>query len=286
MFKELVIKKRQYVVVLTSLLLIVLVCACGESKVRQLNADQLLNRARQLYNNRLYDSSMIVLDTLAKRYPKEIPILREAMRLRSLSQEKLILIEIEKNDSTLAYYSQIQHELVHKFSYYKDPVMMEGYRVAKGLPQLAKSERSGIEPRINSAGEPYLASQLVGITLRHNIVRISASNGSYAATAFVAYDKAQNYRYKDGSTSYELITFRPNQCDSLLHFVALNVNRPLRLSFIGNASYTILLSSQEKVAISDTYRYAQAVQRVHYLSGRKIYLNKKLEITRKYLTMK
>ena len=73
--------------------------ACSDS--RQKAAEQMLERAGQLFEQRQYDRALIVIDSLRKTYPTAIDIRKQALTLQQNIELKRSQEELTVLDSTL-----------------------------------------------------------------------------------------------------------------------------------------------------------------------------------------
>ena len=73
--------------------------ACSDS--RQKAAEQMLERAGQLFEQRQYDRALIVIDSLRKTYPTAIDIRKQALTLQQNIELKWSQEELAVLDSTL-----------------------------------------------------------------------------------------------------------------------------------------------------------------------------------------
>lgn len=76
-----------------------LLSACGDSQQRA--AEQMLDRAGQLYEQQQYDRALIVIDSLRKTYPTAIDIRKQALTLQQNIELKRSQEELTVLDSTL-----------------------------------------------------------------------------------------------------------------------------------------------------------------------------------------
>jgi len=117
-------RKQLYVVLLTGVLThfqviaIILLSAfaltsCRDS--RQQAADQMLEKANQLFNEQRYDRALIVIDSLRKVYPTAIETRKQALRLQ---QD----IELKRSQEELALVDSALQAVKHDYDYQKQKV--------------------------------------------------------------------------------------------------------------------------------------------------------------------
>ena len=220
------------------------------------------------------------IDSLMKKHPGIIDVQRQAMHLKTLVVEKQTILDSIANDSAIVANKQIVDSLANNFKYVKTADMVEGYYVSKNVSGDNLTKRTNIEARINEMGEIYLVSSLYGKSIKHTKLRAVAGD-STVETEAVPYDNARNYRFKDGGTPVEMVTFRKADCDTLCQFIADNVAKDIKVEFIGGKKYSLPLPSKTKNLIAETYIFATHKAQLKKAEDLKLYYMRKLQITRK-----
>ena len=257
------------------------VTSCGNSKSEsQVNAENILSEAQSLYDSRKYMEAIGTIDSLMKKHPGIIDVQRQAMHLKTLVVEKQTILDSIANDSAIVANKQIVDSLANNFKYVKTADMVEGYYVSKNVSGDNLTKRTNIEARINEMGEIYLVSSLYGKSIKHTKLRAVAGD-STVETEAVPYDNARNYRFKDGGTPVEMVTFRKADCDTLCQFIADNVAKDIKVEFIGGKKYPLPLPSKTKNLIAETYIFATHKAQLKKAEDLKLYYMRKLQITRK-----
>ena len=257
------------------------VTSCGNSKTEsQVNAENILSEAQSLYDSGKYMEAIGTIDSLMKKHPGIIDVQRQAMHLKTLVVEKQTILDSIANDSAIVANKQIVDSLANNFKYVKTADMVEGYYVSKNVSGDNLTKRTNIEARINEMGEIYLVSSLYGKSIKHRKLRAVAGD-STVETEAVPYDNARNYRFKDGGTPVEMVTFRKADCDTLCQFIADNVAKDIKVEFIGGKKYSLPLPSKTKNLIAETYIFATHKAQLEKAEDLKLYYMRKLQITRK-----
>lgn len=257
------------------------VTSCGNSKTEsQINAENILSEAQSLYDSGKYMEAIGTIDSLMKKHPGIIDVQRQAMHLKTLVVEKQTILDSIANDSAIVANKQIVDSLANNFKYVKTADMVEGYYVSKNVSGDNLTKRTNIEARINEMGEIYLVSSLYGKSIKHTKLRAVAGD-STVETEAVPYDNARNYRFKDGGTPVEMVTFRKADCDTLCQFIADNVAKDIKVEFIGGKKYSLPLPSKTKNLIAETYIFATHKAQLKKAEDLKLYYMRKLQITRK-----
>ena len=99
--------------ILTVLMAIALLSACRDN--RQQAAEQMLEKANQLFVERHYDRALIVIDSLRKVYPSAIATRKQALRLQ---QD----IELKRSQEELALVDSALQAVKHDYDYQKQKV--------------------------------------------------------------------------------------------------------------------------------------------------------------------
>lgn len=257
------------------------VTSCGNSKSEsQVNAENILSEAQSLYDSGKYMEAIGTIDSLMKKHPGIIDVQRQAMHLKTLVVEKQTILDSIANDSAIVANKQIVDSLANNFKYVKTADMVEGYYVSKNVSGDNLTKRTNIEARINEMGEIYLVSSLYGKSIKHTKLRAVAGD-STVETEAVPYDNARNYRFKDGGTPVEMVTFRKADCDTLCQFIADNVAKDIKVEFVGGKKYSLPIPSKTKNLIAETYTFATHKAQLKKAEDLKLYYMRKLQITRK-----
>lgn len=255
--------------------------SCGNSKSEeQIKAEALLSDAQSMFDSRQYDKAIAIIDSLSKTYPGMLDVQRNAMHLKTLVTEKKTILDSISNDSIIAANKHLVDSLSKGFKFIKTKDMVEGYYVKSTISANNLTKRTDIEARIDERGNIYLVSSLYGRNVKHTRLKASC-DGAEVETENVAFDNAKNYRFKDGSTLVEMVTFDKEACDTLCQFIAANRDKKITLEFNGSRSYKMPLPANTKNAIAETYLYATHKAELKKAEDLKLYYAKKLQITRR-----
>lgn len=282
MFNVAIINKPYNILVALLCLATVSVASCsGGSSRETAEAQGMIDAAKQLIENKQYDSSIVILDSLCKKYPKEIDIVKVAMNLKASTLEKSFTQQLAQADSVIAQNAPAVKKIAGKFRVVKTPEMVEGYRVIKSISGAPLLNRTAIEPRIDDGGNLYIVSLLNGKAIQHTSLKVTVSGIGSESTAVVPYDKARNYRFSDNGISNEMVTFHFDECENFCRFIADNADKNITLTFVGKSTYSMPLSVELKHAIADSFRYSSAIRAGLNAEKAKLLLKKKLEIAQK-----
>lgn len=272
--------KRAVPAVLTAVIFSAASCGSGANKETE-GATAMLDEAKQLIASNQYDSSIVVLDSLCKKYPKEIDIVKVAINVKTEALKLSFTRQLAQNDSIIAEKTPIVREIGSKFKAVKSPEMVEGYRIIKSISGTPLLNRTAIEPRIDDGGNLYIVSLLHGHAVQHDRLMVSASGVGSEYTSAITYDKARNYRFSDNGVSNEMVTFHFDECENFCKFIVSNADKNITLTFVGKSKYSMPLSADVKQAIVDSYKYSEAIREGLRAEQNKLLLSKKLEIATK-----
>lgn len=249
-----------------------------------------LNQARQLYADKAYIEAQQLLDTLPKLYPKAFAERRAALALLDSVRRDYQTLQIAICDSLINANLPALNLLKSQFVFqqnkeYQDQGIYSPKETANSGQIQATTLRSGVEEN----GALFIESVFVGSSKKHNKLKVTAKDGSFAETLAVN-DDGLNYRFNTGERQYEVIRFIGADENGVSRFISANANQPLTLTLEGQAKYSYTLSSQLKTAIAKSYQLSVLMSQMDSLNNEKekakvhiSYLDngKKLEITDK-----
>jgi hypothetical protein len=253
---------------------LLLLASCNSGKQTDSNAQALFDEANAAFEAADYSRATSLLDSLQKAYPGEIALQREGMALRPKVIEKSTLLQISTNDSLSVLAQASAEQLKGKLKWVKNPRLVEGYWVAAAGYNPNFMNTTGIQGRVSEIGEFYIVSS-VAASINHTSVALSNGSASVATPA-VAYDGESNYRYN----GTEVITFSPQQSDTIGNFALQNSGRPLTLTFRGKQNKSQQLSAAQVTALADAYAYSQAILQGRELATERQRLEATLQVAR------
>ena len=257
--------------------------SCGNSGKGSPEALAMLEEARNLSETALFDSSIVIIDSLCKSFPAETDIVKEAMHLTAVTMEKSFTAQLSEAEHVIADNAPIVQEIGADFTTVKTPDMVEGYRILKSISGKELINRTDIEPRIDDGGNLYIVSLLNGHAVEHNRLRASIKGGEAAETAAIPYDKYRNYRFSDNGVTNEMVTFHYDECADFCRFIAANADADITLSFVGKSTFSMPLSPSLKHAIAKSFKYSTAIRAGLEAEKGKLLLSKKIEIAKRQI---
>lgn len=258
--------------------------ACNNDNAEQQQAQSLLDQAQVLAQEQLYDSAIVMLDSLCHTYPRQFELVKQAMTAKARTLELDFTLQLQQTDSLIAQCKATVEQMSDLFKYVKTEDMVEGYRVARSLDRLPLVNRTGIEPRIDDGGNIYLVSLLNGTAAKHDHLTVCTRNNRsiFVTTDTIPFDGARNYRFSDiNGVSSEMITFHADECIDLCRFIADNPNGQILLTFAGSKSHSITLDQTTQKAIAATLEFSQAITTGLHAEAKRIHLLKKIEVAQR-----
>ncbi len=248
-------------------------CSSG-NKQSSSDAENLLEQAREAVSANQGARALALLDSLTNGYPSEVECVRGAIELRPKAIEIQTLEDIYRCDSTMEASKKQISALRESLKWVREPRMVEGFWVDAKTYNPSFMNTTAIQARVSEIGEFYIVSS-VNPGVGHTALSLS-DGGRTATTPAVPYDGESNYRIAGG----EVITFSPEQSDSIGKFAAENASRPLTLRFTGGKGKTMKLSAAQTMAIANAYLLAKAMEAGRNSDVERQRLQKQLELAR------
>lgn len=267
----------RYTVQTTFLMLIsTLLVACSG---RGRGASEYLNEAQSAYENGNYSLAKLKIDSIQLLFPKAFDEINSGF---SLMQE----VRMAENIRNIAYcdsmlrvnYAEL-NDLLTKFDYVRDDRYQEfGEYYPKAYPHTSSLSRNGLRSGVKEKGSLFIESILSGNSIKHNKVRVSSDDGSYAETQSVTAD-GLNYNFKTLDKTYEIVRYGGNDQNNVAQFIYTYKDKPITVHFIGNRTVTVSLTNAAKDGISNSFELSNLLLNIEQLKFEK----EKSETLIKYL---
>ncbi len=245
--------------------------ACGSQSKEDL-AELMFEQSKEKYISGDYEQALQILDSIDSVCVEIIDVRREVTKFRPQVMEKCLekqLIQIDKKLDSISVIGLSARELMVDAT---NPV--ERYYVAKVTGNEDVRRIPGLHARVSPQFTFYVTSSS-DRKVKSTSVGLSSGVGN-VRTSEVNYDGERN----DRSGRCETITFTESECDTLGHFVMNHEAEPLILTFYGESTYSIPLSSKQKQAIVDAYSWVKAIRVSKQLVLQKDRLQRQLEVAR------
>lgn len=244
------------------------------------NAKTYLTEAETAFNAGNYSLAKLKIDSIKAFFPESFHEIDKGFDL----MQQVRMAENKRNivycDSMLSTSYQSLTRMLNHFTYVRDPQYQEfGDYVPKIFPLNASFKQNGLRSAVNEKGEMYIESVLSGSSLRHNRIKVSTDDGSFAESTRVTTD-GLNYRFSTLDATYEIVRFSGNDDNGVAEFIYTFKNLPITLTFIGNKSRSIALTETSKNAIAQSFELSTLlldIEKLKYEKGRSETLIRYLE---------
>lgn len=234
----------------TMVFLFVFLFACG---TKDDGAKLRLDAARHFYANKEYSLAKQEIDSIKILYPKAFDQIRSGLAfldtIRRAENEQVIA----GCDSLIALHEPTLEAMKKLFSFQRNKEYQE---TGAFIPRESLSGgiitgtmlRSGV----GEDGVLYIESVFVGSKQKHNQIKVSAKDGSFAQSLAVN-DDGLNYRFSNMGKEYEIIRFAGASENGVARFIFTNSGNPLTATLEGQGKYSYTLSQTTKSAISKSF---------------------------------
>lgn len=249
---------------------VLVLTSCGDAKKEK--AQAYIAEAKEQFEMRNYDGALATLDSLDINCASEVDQRREAIRMRPAIMEGKLLREIEATDSIIAGLMAETDQMKDGLEYVKDS--FEGYYTTKELAGKIPAEKSGLYAKMSPDGVLTVISSSTRKVLSTGVTL--SANGESATTPTVANDGERN----DRSRGVEIITFMPNECDTLGAFAAKHADSPIILTFNGAQSYSMPLDAVQAKSLAKVYAASVVGSKLRTAQMQKSKFEQQLQVAR------
>lgn len=258
------------------MLALLLISCSGKGR----NAKTYLAEAESALNEGNYSLAKLKIDSIKELFPTSFDEINKGFDL----MQQVRMAENRRNiqfcDSMLTVNQQLLTETLKDFTYVRDPQYQEiGDYVPKIYPLNASFQQNGLRSAVSEKGQMYIESVLSGGSLRHNRIKVTTKDGSFAESLAVTTD-GLNYRFSTLDATYEIVRFSGKDDNGVAKFIYTFKEEPVTLSFIGNKTSTVTLSQTAKRAVAQSFELSTIIleiEKLKYEKGRSEALIKYLE---------
>ena len=250
-----------------------MITACSGNSGKIDPATELYNQAEAQYQAGNPQQVYLLLDSIKSAYPDSVGLQRRGLMLRRQAFLIELADEIVLVDDSINQCIADVNALKPLIKTINDPRLVEPYSVAAAGYNPDFLSTTGIQARIDDAGQFYIISSLQS-ALKHTGIKLTASSES-AEAGPVPFDGELNYRL-NGS---EVITFSPMQSQAIGEFASSHRDQGATLQFTGGKSHSVKLNAKQVNAIADCYDYSKAMTRGRLLSLRREKLTRQQQLT-------
>lgn len=243
---------------------VVLLSSCGSSEERA--AKNLFSEAQEQCEKEKYDEAIVLLDSIAKTYPRQFEVRKEAQRLKLEAEEN---VQQEYINSYGAKIDTLRNEFDQRKKEFKleldSKYQVIGNYVYPTQTLESNSTRSYLRFMLTENGKLSMTSVFRGKrTINHYKVRLTDSAGETAETT-----ESKNVHTTDlGDQKVEQADFQIRDISSFMTFI-LNreaVGEDLKLDFVGNTTYTTVMTKADVIAACKTYMLHRLMEEIESLN--------------------
>ncbi|MFO7999792.1 MAG: hypothetical protein R6U46_01005 [Marinilabilia sp.] len=258
---------------LISFLSVLLLVGCGPTQEEQ--AAGKLEEAMKLRDSGRLNMARLKLDTIIDQYSDLTEEVADARRL-------LEDIELTEQERSLEYLDSAIVEKEAELEPLMDDFIVSDeygseiiYIHRRQRPEVSYN-RTFIRAHLNENGNFYISSRYHGKEwIRHNQIKVYHA-GESVTSEKVPEDGFNNRRFEDGEDKWEIVRYKEGADNGIVDFIASNVEKPLKVEFIGKKRYYIVMEQFDKEAIRDAYETSFVLQELEGLEKEREEVRKKI----------
>ncbi len=208
--------------------------------------------------------ALILLDSIPRLFPGAAYTINAAKNLKNeliLSMIKAKLNEMEAVKKRIA-------ELETRFTREKADYDRYARYIHKRQNFDNSWDRSYLRVNLDEQGEISLTSNYYGNQwLDHTAIRVY-DQGDQVITGTVPLGSVDNHHSSFMETRWEQVTFRDENSNGIIAFIARNADRKLKAVYIGKRYYYIVLEDYDKEAIKDALLLSETIKNKKKLESR------------------
>ena len=249
-----------------SILSVFLLVSCGPSPEEK--AGEKIEEAVQLRDSGELNVARMKLDTVIDQYGDLTEQVAEAKRLLNeinLTEQKR---SQEYLDSMINVKEAELDPLLDNFIASDEYGSETIYIHRRQRPEVSY-HRTFIRAHLDASGDFYISSRYHGTDwLRHNQIRVYNA-GESVKSEKISEDSFNNRRFEDGEDKFEIVRYKDGADNGIVDFIASNVEKPLKVEYIGEKHYYIVMEQFDKEAIRDAYETSFVLQELEGLKEEK-----------------
>jgi hypothetical protein len=232
------------------LLVALLGMGCGPSQEEL--ADRKLQEAVALRDSGKFNLARLKLDTLMTEYGDLTGTVSDAKRVLEEIKGKELQRSLAYLDSMISEKEKELEPLMENFilseEYGTEPILIH----RRQRPENSYN-RTFIRAHLNLKGEFYISSRYFGEKwIRHNQIKVYNA-GESVTSQTVPEESLNNRRFEDGGNKWEIVNYMDGADNGIINFIASNADKSLKVQFIGEGYYYIVMERFDKEAIRDGY---------------------------------
>lgn len=249
--------------------------ACNNSEEK---AQTYLQEAQQLFEQGLYSEAKSQIDSIRVLYPK-------AFESRKAGIKLMQQIELKEQARTLAYLDSAYQAKVAVFDSIKGNYVLEkdtayqeiGNYFSPSQTVEKNINRTYLRAQVSEQGVMSLTSIYCGKgNIHHTAIKVS-SGDTFAQTPA----STDVYETSDLGWKIEKADFVLGQDSSVIDFIVMHKDHPIRVEFIGDRTYKTTLQTADRKAIASVYELAQVLRAMEQIKKDQKEANLKAEFIRR-----
>lgn len=249
-----------------SILSVLLLVSCGPSPEEQ--AGGKIEEAVKLRDSGQLNMARMKLDTVIEQYGDLTEQVADAKRLltdinlieqkRSLEYLDSMIIEKE------AELEPLLESFIESDEYGSETI----YIHRRQRPEISY-HRTFLRAHLDASGDFYISSRYHGKEwIRHNQIRVY-NTGKSVKSEKISEDSFNNRRFEDGEDKFEIVRYKDGADNGIVDFIASNAEKPLKVEYIGEKRYYIVMEQFDKEAIRDAYETSFVLKELEGLKKEK-----------------
>ena len=253
--------------VITLLFSSIFIVSCGSKKEKE--ARQKFNKAEQLFNEKKFNDSKLVIDSIIEGYPDQIEYITRGKDLL----RTIIIEEQEENliflDSLLQDKKRELEPLMKNFRISTD-YGKENILIHKRQKPENSYNRIYLRAHLNEDGDFYISSRYTGESrIFHDQIKVYFSGNSVLSEE-IPEDGFDNRNFEDGEMHWEIVNYKNGADNGVIDFIASNWDKSLKVQFRGKKYYYIVMEKFDKEAIRDGYEISFVLKEINRIEEEKV----------------
>jgi hypothetical protein len=213
-------------------------------------AQQAFERAKGLYQNKQFNDSKLLLDSIIESFPDQIEFLtRSEDLLRTITireqEENLLFLDSLLKVKTIELEPLMKNFRVSNETGYKEILIHKRQKPENSY------HRVFLRVHLDRDGNFYISSRYTGEHwIHHRQIKVYYS-GNSATSQIIEEDGFENRSFEDGGTKWEIVNYKDGKDNGVIDFIAANYDKSLKVQFIGKKYYYIVMEKFDKEAIRD-----------------------------------
>lgn len=229
---------------------VVLAVSCGNQEKD--SAAELYSKSENALGEHRLNEALVYLDTLDARYPKQVEVRRDAMRLRARIIENMAMDSIGDADAALAEATLNLEEWRPKFRHVDSSVGLEGYFLPNGVNEKVMMQ-NGIQGRVSDKGFFYVVANVQGKAIGLNSFEL-ISGGDAVSSAEISSTRIIKV---EGSES---ASFNPEDIEAVGPWLATHEAPSILVLRGSKGNVKVKFTKAQGEELKDCYYFSQALQ--------------------------